>query len=739
MIRRFVFCVLLCVAGGADAQDYAAYVNPFIGTSNYGATNPGAIAPRGMVSVSPFNVAGKQNVLEKDAGWLSNPYVYENSFLTGFSHVNLSGVGCPDLGVILLMPTTGQLETDHLKYGTTFTDEQATAGYYRVKLDRYDVEAEVTATTRTGISRYTFPAGDANILLNLGLGLTNESGASVKVVSPTEIEGMRTVGSFCYYKPEENYPVYFVAEFSHPADAHGVWKTPPFYEGVEAQWMPYNGKTRRMDGYRKEVIGDSIGAYFRYHFEEPTQIEVKIGVSYVSIANARENLRQETNGRSFQEISGSTRDSWNALLSRVKVEGGREEDKTVFYSALYHTLIHPGTLNDCNGEYPAMGTRETLKTDGTRFTVFSLWDTYRNLHPLMALLYPKQQSDMVKSMLHIYDESGWLPKWELNATETTTMVGDPAGIVLADTYLRGIQDFDVQKAYLAMKKSAETLEANPLRPGNEEYWSWGYLTTAHEGPVSTTQEYNITDHAIAMLARELGLRADYERFAQQSVSYRKLYDAELRLLRPKNPDGSWYARFDPAAGANFAKNVGFIEGNAWQYTFMVSHDVHGLIALMGGEKPFAEQLQRVFDSGQYDMANEPDIGYPFLFNYVPGAEWRSQQLVRQLVRQHFRNAPDGLPGNDDTGTMSAWVIFSMMGIYPISPGDPVYTLTGPMFDRVTIALDEAYYAGGSLVIERSGAPDGTIRQVLLNGEEHPGFFIQHQDLVQGGYLKVLME
>ncbi|REE05495.1 GH92 family glycosyl hydrolase [Marinoscillum furvescens] len=739
MIRGLGLLLLICGVGIAGAQEFSSYVNPFIGTSNYGATNPGAIAPRGMVSVSPFNVAGKQNVLEKDAGWLSNPYVYENTFLTGFSHVNLSGVGCPDLGVILLMPTTGDLETNHLAYGSTYSDEEAATGYYRVKLDRYDVETEMTATTRTGISRYSFPAGKSNILLNLGLGLTNESGASVKVVSPTEIEGMRTVGSFCYYKPEESYPVYFVAEFSHPADEFGVWKTPHRYSGPEAQWMPYNGKTRIMKGYRKEVLGDSVGVYFSYGFEQPTQVEVKVGVSYVSIANARENLRKETSGRTFEELSKSNNDQWNELLSRVKVEGGSEDDKTIFYTALYHTLIHPSTLNDCNGEYPAMATRETLKTEGTRFTVFSLWDTYRNLHPLMSLLYPDQQSDMVKSMLNIYDESGWLPKWELNATETTTMVGDPAGIVLTDTYLRGIQDFDVMKAYEAMKKSAEALEDNPLRPGNSEYWSNGYLTIANAGPVSTTQEYNITDHAIAMLAKELGDQPKYEKFAKQSISYRNLYDAQLQLLRPKNPDGSWYAPYDPAAGANFAKNVGFIEGNAWQYTFMVTHDVHGLIDLMGGEKPFADQLQRVFDEGQFDMANEPDIAYPFLFNYVKGEEWKSQQRVRQLVREYFKNSPDGLPGNDDTGTMSAWVIYSMMGIYPISPGDPVYTLTAPMFDRVTITLDGDYYSGKELVIERTGNPEGYIREVTLDGASHEGYFIDHEKLVNGGVLQMELE
>jgi predicted alpha-1,2-mannosidase len=514
------------------------YVNPFIGTSNFGATNPGAIAPRGMVSVSPFNVAGTQNTLEKDSRWLSNPYVHENNFLTGFSHVNLIGVGCPDLGVILTMPTIGNLETDHLKYGSTYGNEVAKAGFYSTTLKKYKVKIETTATSRVGVSRYSFPEGKSNILLNLGLGLTNEQGASIKIVSPSEIEGMRNVGSFCYFNPDESYPIYFVAKFSKPSKDFGVWKNMQKHKGIESQWMPYDGKTRYYKGFKKEIVGDSIGAYMSYNFKEPTQVEVKIGVSYVSIDNARENLEKETNGLSFDEIQKETARNWDELLSKIKVEGGTKDDKTIFYTALYHTLIHPNTLNDVNGEYPKMATRETLKTKGTRFTVFSFWDTYRNLHSLMSLVYPKQQSDMVKSMLSIYDESGWLPKWELNATETTTMVGDPAGIVIADTYLRGIQDFDIEKAYRAMIKSATQLEKNALRPGIKEYTEKGYLTTAStkSGSVSTTQEYNTSDFAIAQLAKVLGKKEDEQFYRERSISYRKLFDKEFNLLRPKDKD-----------------------------------------------------------------------------------------------------------------------------------------------------------------------------------------------------------
>lgn len=721
------------------AQQPADFVNPLIGTSNYGATFPGPIAPRGMASISPFNVAGRQNSLEKDSQWLSNPYVNENTFLTGFSQVNLSGVGCPDLGVILLMPTTGAVETNHLKYGSTYSKELAKTAYYSVNIDKYKVKGEFTASKRVGVSKFTFPKGQSNILLNLGLGLTNEEGAMVKVVSSTEIEGMRSVGSFCYNSPEDAYPVYFVAKFSKPANNFGVWKNTPKYEGTEAQWMGYNGKTRMMKNTIKTVVGDSIGTYFTYQFDKEETVEVKIGVSYVSIQNARENLEKETGYKSFDDVYKETFNEWNEELSKILVEGGSYQDKVIFYTALYHTLIHPNTLNDLNGEFPQIKRSKIGKTLGTRYTVFSLWDTYRNMHPLTSLVYPKQQSDMIKSMLQMYDENGWLPKWELNSTETFTMVGDPASIVIADACLKGIQDFDIYKAYHAMLKGADQIEENPLRPGLKEYLQKGYLSTNYHGSVSTTEEYNVSDYAIALMAKALGEKEDYKRFYKRSLSYQKLYDKDLKLLRPRTADGKWYEPFDPNAGANFQENVGFIEGNAWQYAFMVSHDIKGLIKLMGGDKVFSDQLQKIFDIKQFDMANEPDIAYPYLFNYVKGEEWKSQEMVKKLVREYFRNEPKGLPGNDDTGTMSAWLVYSMMGIYPISPGDPIYTITTPMFDKVTIKLDSRYYNKENVVIERVKNTDGKIKEIQLNGKTLNSFFMNHDDFVNGTTLKVIQE
>ncbi|WP_051238676.1 GH92 family glycosyl hydrolase [Gaetbulibacter saemankumensis] len=730
-----VFCFIFQLL---QAQEYVAdYVNPFIGTSNYGATFPGPIAPRGMASVSPFNVAGSKNPLEKDSQWLSTPYVNENTFLTGFSHVNLSGVGCPDLGVLLLMPTTGVLETNHLKYGTTYSNEIAKTGYYSVELDKYKTKVELTASERVGVSRISFPKGESNILLNLGLGLTNEQGAMVKIVSPTEIEGLRTVGSFCYNSPEDAYPVYFVAKFSRPAQKFGVWKSLPEYNGLEAQWMGYNGKTRIMENATRAVVGDSIGAYFSYYFDKSEIVEVKIGVSYVSIENARANLVEESGGKTFVDIYSETYDKWNSLLSRIQVEGGTHDEKAIFYTALYHTLIHPNIFNDVNGEFPEIKTGKIGTAKGNRYTVFSLWDTYRNLHQLMSLAYPRQQLDMINSMLGMYEENGWLPKWELNSTETFTMVGDPASIVITDTYLKGIHDFDVDKAYKAMLKSADQITENPLRPGLKDYLEKGYLTTLSKGSVSTTQEYNIADYAISLMAKALGKNDDYKRFFKRSLSYRKLLDTDLKLLRPINHDGSWYEPFDSDAGANFTENVGFIEGNAWQYTFMQSYDINGLKKLIGGDKSFTKQLQKVFDTDRFDMANEPDIAYPYLFNYVSGEEYRAQKLVQELARKYFKNSPDGLPGNDDTGTMSAWVVFSMMGIYPVVPGEPLYTIVTPVFDKITIQLDSKYYSNKELRIERVKNSGGSIKYIELDGARHKKYFVSHEDLLTSGHLKII--
>ncbi len=740
-MKVIIFFLFVSLSFQISGQEVTNYVNPFIGTSNYGATHPGANFPHGMVSVSPFNVAHKKdelNKFEKDSEWHSRPYVFENKYLTGFSHLNLSGVGCPDLGSILLMPTTGTLEFDPEKYGSTYSDEQAGPGYYTSKLSKYDVTAEVTSTLRTGLSRYTFPAGESHILLNLGLGLTNETGGSLRINSPTEVEGFKTFGTFCY-SDEDVRPVYFVMQLSKAPKAFGVWKKMPEYKGVEGDWIGYNNTYKPYHGYLYPMAGDNVGAYFSYETSNGEQIEVKVGISYVSIENARENLDAEQPGFDFEGTRSANEQKWNDLLGRVQIKSEDNDAKTIFYTALYHNLIHPNIINDVNGEYPLMSSAGTGKTAGNRYTVFSLWDTYRNVHPLLSLIYPEIQSDMVNTMVDMYKESGWLPKWELMAMETDVMVGDPATPVITDTYLRGIRDFDVQAAYEAIKKASDTQESmNKLRPGIDAYNRLGYVPvdTAEiwGGSVSTSLEYYIADWNIAQLASELGYQKDVKKYLDKSLGYKNLFDKTTGMLRPKYANGEWIDNFDPEKGKNFEPVVGYVEGNAWQYRFYVPHDIKGLIKLLGGERQFEKQLYELFDTDNYDMANEPDITFPYLFNYIPGKELPTQLHVNQLINKYYKNAPDGIPGNDDTGSLSAWVVFSMLGIYPVCPGDMDYAITTPYFEKVSIQLSDEYYSGKELVINapRLSEKSGFIKKMDFNGKPVMDFFIGHQWLTRGG-------
>ena len=740
-------CAWAASAAEADAEageDILRYVNPFIGTTNFGTTNPGAVCPNGMMSVSPFNVMGSDiNVYDKDSRWWSTPYCYENSFFTGFSHVNLSGVGCPELGSLLTMPTTGRLQVDYHLYGSEYTDEMASPGYYSNVLSLYGIRTEVTATARTSAERYTFPEGQANILLNLGEGLTNETGAMVRKVNDTEIEGMKLLGTFCY-NPQAVFPVYFVLRVSKTPVKSGYWKKQRPMTGVEAEWTPDNGKYKLYTGYGRELAGDDIGYWFSFDTREGEQIEVRMGVSFTSIENARENLDVEQDGKDFDVIREEAEDKWREDLSRVRVHGGSRDQVTVFYTALYHTLIHPNVLNDVNGEYPLMESDGIGKVpDGhDRYTVFSLWDTYRNLHQLMTLLYPERQLDMVRSMVDISREWGWMPKWELYGRETFTMEGDPAIPVIADTWFKGLKDFDIESAYRAFVKSATTPGSrNRMRPDIDPYIEKGYIPLgvysadlSGDNAVSHALEYYIADHALSLLADSLGHAEDAERFRNASLGYRHYWCPEYGTLRPLMADGSFYSPFNPRQGENFETAPGFHEGSAWNYTFYVPHDVEGLARLMGGGKKFVERLQMVFDEGLYDPANEPDIAYPYLFSYFPGEEWRTQKTVRTLLEKHYRNAPDGIPGNDDTGTMSAWAVFSMMGFYPDCPGEPDYTLVPPVFDRVEISLDPRYSGGnGTLVIENR-AGDGYAERAVAGGRRLKGFRISHTDLVRAGMI-----
>ena len=686
-------------------------VNPFIGTTNYGTTNPGAVLPNGLMSVTPFNVMGSKeyNKTDKDDRWWSTPYTAENKFFTGFSHVNLSGVGCPELGSILISASSGELDVDYKHYGSPMSRESAKPGYYRTTLDKYQIQAEVTATLRSALASFTFDkGGKSHILVNLGQGLTNESGATVRFLNDSTIVGSKLMGTFCY-NPQAVFNQYFAIRISRRAPQAGYWKMQPAMHGVEAEWDKDNGKYKLYPTYRREMSGNDVGVWFSFDTKPGEKIYVQTGVSFVSEQNALLNLNTEQPTLDFAATRAKAEEAWEKALSVIEVEGGTPEERTVFYTSLYHLQIHPNILQDVNGEYPQMGSLKVAKTSHDRYTVYSLWDTYRNVHPLLSLLYPRKQLAMVQTMLDMYKESGWLPKWELYGQETFTMEGDPAIIVINDTWQRGIRDFDTKLAYEAMLRGATTPgKDNKLRPDFDDYASRGYvpLREKFDNSVSHALEYYIADWNLSQFASALGKKKDAQLFARRASGYKHYYDKESGLLRPILPDGKFITPFHPTLGRDFEPNPGFHEGNSWNYSFYIPHDIYGLAKLMGGERKFVDKLQSVFDKDNYDPANEPDIAYPYLFTYFPKEAWRTQRLTRELLPKLYHNTTGGIPGNDDTGAMSAWAIYTMLGFYPDCPGSTSYALTTPTFDRVTIHLDKKYYSQPTLVIEKKAAPQG---------------------------------
>ncbi len=739
-IKSIATIVGLFIALNAQTRDLISYVNPFIGTSNGGNTNPGAVRPWGMVSISPFN---SYDPVTKSSG--PSPYYFGNKYIYGFTHLNMSGVGCSDMGIFCLMPTTGKLDLNPAEYRSEYSNEFASPGYYSVHLDYFNTDAKVTTTLRSSISCYTFPKGKSNILLNLDLELTTLKGGALQRISDTEVEGFKNIGNICGLQSIQT--VFFVAQVSKkPADA-GIWD-----------------ETKVYPGFKRVIAGNNIGAFFSFDTQENEKILVKVGISYVSIENARKNLEQEQPGFDFESAKTDAEQSWNTELSKIQVEGGTEDDKTKFYTAIYHTLIHPGVFNDVNGEYVEMESETIGKVkDYTRYSVFSLWDTYRNLHPFLSLVYPKQQSDMVKSLLGMAKEGGWLPRWEYAGIESNAMLGDPSLPVISDTWLRGIHDFDIQAAYETMKHNALTPEKeNYMRPGMDDWLNYGYipedaLNMLHQftspnvqhfyenmrdlrvvwGSVSTSLEYCIADWNLAQIAKALGKDDDYNQFYNRSMFYKNSFDVSTGFMRGKLYNGNWAEPFDPASN----RSDYFVEGTSWNYTFMVPHDIAGLIKLMGGTKKFTSKLDTCFAKGYFDITNEPDLAYPYLYNYAKKEEWKTQRQVHRLINENFRNAPDGLPGNDDCGTISAWLVFSMMGIYPDCPGNTDYQITTPAFDKITITLDPQYYPGKIFTISSEKADENMdlIDALQLNGKKYGKYTINHQDIINGGNLKIQLK
>ena len=724
LISALIGCSLLLGMAActqtSTSQDYTDFVNPFIGTGGHGHTYPGAVVPNGMIQPSPDT-----RIYQWDA---CSGYYYNDSTINGFSHTHLSGTGCGDYGDVLLMPTVGKQDyqamgskSQQMAYASAFShqNEMAQPGYYSVVLDRYNVKAELTATKRAAIHRYTFPQSDeSGFILDLDYSLQRQKNEEMEleVISDTEICGRKKTVYWAF----DQY-INFYAKFSKPFTYTMVTDSMVLDEG--GPLLP------------------TAKVLLHFNTKAGEEVYVKVGISAVDIDGARKNVEAEIPEWDFNGVRKAARASWNDYLAKIDIDTDDKDQKTMFYTALYHTGVQPNLFTDVDGRYLGMDLKAHQgSVNEPMYTIFSLWDTYRNVHQLLTLVYPERQIDMVRTMLDMYREHGWLPKWELYGRETLTMEGDPSIPVIVDTWMKGLRDFDINLAYEAMYKSATLPGAeNLMRPDNDDYMSKGYvpLREQYDNSVSHALEYYIADFALSRLAGALGKKEDAKLFYNRSLGYKHYYSKEFGTLRPILPDGTFYSPFNPKEGENFEPSPGFHEGNSWNYTFYVPHDVYGLARLMGGKKSFINKLQIIFDEGLYDPANEPDIAYPYLFSYFKGEEWRTQKETQRLLAKYFTTQPDGIPGNDDTGTMSAWAIFNMIGFYPDCPGLPEYTLTTPVFDKVTIRLDPKWYKERELVIESTRQkPDALyIHNVKIGGKKINRFRITHEELVHGGLLE----
>ncbi len=726
-MRRIVLCFLFCVCLTLRlaAQDVTSLVDPFIGTKGGGNTSPSALLPWGMVSPGPTNDFS-----------VPSGYRYGADSVIGFTHLHLSGTGCGELGNIMVVLMRGDSVRSPESFRTRIAEERASPGYYGARLPEVGVVVEATATLRTGLLRITSSglSGPLHILVDAGRNLGGVSGGAVELQPPDAMAGTCRAGGFCGDPIRKD--VFFSAQLSVPASSYGVWGS-----GVRPM-------VREMS-----AASGSVGGYFTLREIPPEGILLRVGVSYVSVANAATNLTAESAAGDFEAVRGAAVQRWREELSRVEIQGGSRRDSVVFYTALYHMLIHPSVISDVNGEYPriapgsgAAGTGRSV--DHVRYSIFSLWDTYRTVHPFLSLVYPERQADMVWSLLGMYAEGKRAPKWELVGNETDMMVGDPAAIVVADSYVRGIRPLPVDSASSLVTRGARLgpgATEPPGRFGYNRHVAFGYIPMDIDssegeqvwGPVSTSLEYCLADWSVARLA---GLAGDHEtarEFQRRSSWYVNLFDTSTGFMRPRNRNGSWYSPFDPASLEGSmpwtgSGGAGFVEGTAWNYTWFVPHDVPGLQRLFRGR--FVERLQRCFDDRWFNITNEPDIAYPYLFTRIPGEAWRTQKEVRHLLATAFSDAPDGLPGNDDCGTISGWFVFSALGLYPDCPGDPLFTISDPLFAAATLHLPGKDGRITHLVIERTGDRARPVGSVRLNQNTSAGFRVSHADLVKGGKL-----
>lgn len=695
--------------------DYTQYVDPFIGAADNGHTFPGACRPFGMIQTSPVTGA---------VGWrYCSEYMYADSIIWGFTQTHLNGTGCMDLGDILVMPFTGERHRTWDAYRSSFskTSENATPGYYTVTLDQAKVKAELTATTHAALHRYTYEQADsASILIDLQHGPAWNEKQYHSQVNSCEVnwENDSTLTGHVNNKVWVDQDYYFVMQFSRPVIDH--FELP----------MAETEKGKRLVA--------------SFNIQPGEEVLIKVALSTTGVEGAKANMAAEVPGWDFEGIRTAAKADWNSYLSRIEVEG-TDEEKTNFYTSFYHALIQPNEISDVDGRYRNAADSVVNATGGKFYSTFSLWDTYRAAHPFYTLMVPERVDGFINSLVDQAEVQGYLPIWGLWGKENFCMVANHGVSVVAEAYAKGFRGFDAERAFNAIKQTQTV--SHPLKSNWENYMKYGYFPTdlTEAESVSSTLESVYDDYAAADMAKRMGKTEDAAYFARRADFYKNLFDSSTQFMRPKKSDGTWKSPFNPSQ-IGHAESVGgdYTEGNAWQYTWHVQHDVPGLIALFGGEEPFLNKLDSLFTLklettqadvtgliGQYAHGNEPSHHVTYLYA-LAGRPERTQELIREIFDTQYSPKPNGLCGNDDCGQMSAWYMFSAMGFYPVNPVSGEYVFGAPQLPEFVLHLAD----GKTFTIKAEGLSEANkyVKSITLNGEPYTKNFISHADIVKGGTL-----
>ena len=688
--------------------DYTQYVDPFIGAADNGHTFPGACRPFGMIQTSPVTGA---------VGWrYCSEYMYADSIIWGFTQTHLNGTGCMDLGDILVMPFTGERHRTWDAYRSSFskTSENATPGYYTVTLDQAKVKAELTATTHAALYRYTYEQADsASILIDLQHGPAWNEKQYHSQVNSCEVnwENDSTLTGHVNNKVWVDQDYYFVMQFSRPVIDH--FELP----------MAETEKGKRLVA--------------SFNIQPGEEVLMKVALSTTGVEGAKANMAAEVPGWDFEGIRTAAKADWNSYLSRIEVEG-TDEEKTNFYTSFYHALIQPNEISDVDGRYRNAADSVVNATGGKFYSTFSLWDTYRAAHPFYTLMVPERVDGFINSLVDQAEVQGYLPIWGLWGKENFCMVANHGVSVVAEAYAKGFRGFDAERAFNAIKQTQTV--SHPLKSNWENYMKYGYFPTdlTEAESVSSTLESVYDDYAAADMAKRMGKTEDAAYFARRADFYKNLFDSSTQFMRPKKSDGTWKSPFNPSQ-IGHAESVGgdYTEGNAWQYTWHVQHDVPGLIALFGGEEPFLNKLDSLFtlklETTQADVTGLIGPSHHVTYLYaLAGRPERTQELIREIFDTQYSPKPNGLCGNDDCGQMSAWYMFSAMGFYPVNPVSGEYVFGAPQLPEFVLHLAD----GKTFTIKAEGLSEANkyVKSITLNGEPYTKNFISHADIVKGGTL-----